>query len=635
MSSPSASLMNSAMHPAINFSPEAITELSSTSDLTSTDEYYIRDNVRQYHHTHQRMLSTIPESVNRLSNQFSVVSDGEDDDIELDYDEVKKVTKIASFQEKHVLPRPALERHGSDSLSGNARPGVLPRKFSQANLASSPLNMIPGVVYPKSRMRSLSSSSLSLSSPFAPLKGSGLSNEAAVQPKAYSSPEVPKPKPAKSLLTEMIAAKKPVMDNPFLTEFAGVTGQGELAPLALKLYLPHSSEPTVPLSVLVRREATVESVIGFALYTYYDQHKLPPLTPEQSRTSHWTMRIVEDDGSIDEDFPALERSRQIEKFAFDQFALCEVSPAQAKANELAQTKAQASRETSSIAPPRQQLSGRKPPIALPVVDSPLAHNSKTATPLTLDNNISLASSDNGPLQMIKIQLLNQVGVLHTTTLNVAATTSLNAMKAAVCRKWNLPPENYDLTSSQARHALDRNATLEGLLGITELSLVPHSHVDPQLLHSQSSMSHDELLGPLTIANLTFIYRHYTVYRRMPMFVNKQERMLAIDGYYLHILPPSVRGGSAGVSGGGGFGNSIGAYSSTKTSSYHIGSMELCRQGRKIKRRFKLVFLRSHDTKTYDFEATTQEESDEICSNLNLLLSTYRGEKLSLLPLPSN
>lgn len=101
----------------------------------------------------------------------------------------------------------------------------------------------------------------------------------------------------------MIAAKKPVMDNPFLIEFAGVTGQGELAPLALKLYLPHSSEPTVPLSVLVRREATVESVIGFALYTYYDQHRSPPLTPEQSRTAHWTMRIVEDDGSIDEDFP--------------------------------------------------------------------------------------------------------------------------------------------------------------------------------------------------------------------------------------------------------------------------------------------------------------------------------------------
>lgn len=287
------------------------------------------------------------------------------------------------------------------------------------------------------------------------------------------------------------------------------------------------------------------------------------------------------------------------------------------------------------APSRQPISGRKPPVALPVADSPLTYNSKGAAPITLDNNMTILSPGNGPLQMIKIQLLNQVGVLHTTTLNVAATTSLNAMKSAVCRKWNLPPENYDLTSNQARHALDRDATLEGLLGITELSLVPHSHVDSQLLPSQSPSVGDELLGPLTIANLTFIYRHYTVYRRMPMFVNKQERMLAIDGYYLHILPPSMRGGSGGASGGGGFGNSIGAYTSTKTSSYHIGSMELCRQGRKIKRRFKLVFLRSHDSKTYDFEATTQEESDEICSNLNLLLSTYRGEKLSLLPLPSN
>ncbi|KAI0224379.1 Component of a membrane-bound complex containing the Tor2p kinase [Massospora cicadina] len=426
----------------------------------------------------------------------------------------------------------------------------------------------------------------------------------------------------------MIAVKKPVMDNPFLNEFAGVTGQGELAPLALKLYLPHSNDPTVPLSLLVRREATVENVIGFALYTYYDQHRAPPLTPNQSRTSHWTMRIVEEDGTIDEDFPALERSRQIEKFAFDQFALCEVSAAQAKLNELAQTKAHDMKEASPVT--SHHLSDSKQ-AAFPASDSPQLQNAKGPVPIT-DGQLSIAGG--GPSQMIKIQLLDQVGVSHTTTLNVAAATSLNAMKAAVCRKWNLPPEKYDLTSSQAKHALDRNATLEGLLGITELSLISLGHLaSTEAVPSQPPVPGEEFIGPFAPAGLPFIYRHYTVYRRMPMFVNNQERVLAIDGYYVHILPPAVRGGSGG---GGGFGNhSVGAYASTKSSSYHIESMELCRQGRKIKRRFKLVFSRSHDSKTYDFEATTQEESEEICTNLNHLLNTHHGEKLTLLPLPSN
>ena len=35
---------------------------------------------------------------------------------------------------------------------------------------------------------------------------------------------------------------------------------------------------------------------------------------------------LEEDGTIDDDFPALDRNRQIEKFAFDAFALTLINP---------------------------------------------------------------------------------------------------------------------------------------------------------------------------------------------------------------------------------------------------------------------------------------------------------------------
>jgi hypothetical protein len=37
--------------------------------------------------------------------------------------------------------------------------------------------------------------------------------------------------------------------------------------------------------------------------------------------------------------------------------------------------------------------------------------------------------------------------------------------------------------------------------------------------------------------LTYLYQKYTVYRKMPMMVNRHERTLAIDGVYIHVRFP--------------------------------------------------------------------------------------------------
>ena len=110
-----------------------------------------------------------------------------------------------------------------------------------------------------------------------------------------------------------------------------------------------------PLSVLVRPDATVEEVLGYVLYEYTVMERQPAVADSLGRYSLW---IVEDNGDIDNDFPgafpgrswerdgfrgsntltraghtdsraagvalsALERSRPIGGFMFDQFAISE------------------------------------------------------------------------------------------------------------------------------------------------------------------------------------------------------------------------------------------------------------------------------------------------------------------------
>lgn len=68
----------------------------------------------------------------------------------------------------------------------------------------------------------------------------------------------------------------------------------------------------------VRKDATVEEVIGFALWNYWEEAWLPKLDqgiPEgeegqQARETRlsaigWVLRLTEDDGEVDDDFPRM------------------------------------------------------------------------------------------------------------------------------------------------------------------------------------------------------------------------------------------------------------------------------------------------------------------------------------------
>lgn len=121
--------------------------------------------------------------------------------------------------------------------------------------------------------------------------------------------------PTESALSALLASQSPASDNPFTTLYAAISGRAETASVALRVYFPHSpGHAGDPLELRVRKDATVEEVIGFRLWAYWDEGCEPrlddgldgdddPRRAVRLSAVGWCLRIVEDDGEVDEDFP--------------------------------------------------------------------------------------------------------------------------------------------------------------------------------------------------------------------------------------------------------------------------------------------------------------------------------------------
>ena len=98
-----------------------------------------------------------------------------------------------------------------------------------------------------------------------------------------------------------------ISNNPFASGYSFISGQGESNPIELRIYFPFSAHPKVPSVVKVKRDAIVDEIIGYALYSYIENAMKPDIRQDKNlcRCSSWDLRIVEDDGSIDEDFPGI------------------------------------------------------------------------------------------------------------------------------------------------------------------------------------------------------------------------------------------------------------------------------------------------------------------------------------------
>ena len=151
--------------------------------------------------------------------------------------------------------------------------------------------------------------------------------------------KVPPIRPVKSALTAMLA-KTLNSTNPFEEYYAAISGRAEGESKTVAVYFPKATKPMGQVMELnVRKDATVEEVLGHALYRYWEEAWLPKIDEglegeEDSKWNivcsavGWIFRIAEEDGEVDEDFPPPDRTGKISKFNFDAYAVLGASTAQ-------------------------------------------------------------------------------------------------------------------------------------------------------------------------------------------------------------------------------------------------------------------------------------------------------------------
>eukprot|EP00160_Parvularia_atlantis_P019583 Unigene7740_Nuclearia_a/m.23766 Unigene7740_Nuclearia_a/g.23766 ORF Unigene7740_Nuclearia_a/g.23766 Unigene7740_Nuclearia_a/m.23766 type:complete len:476 (-) Unigene7740_Nuclearia_a:59-1486(-) len=310
--------------------------------------------------------------------------------------------------------------------------------------------------------------------------------------------------PRKSALAELIKAKSGI-HNAYRI-YAHYCGKGEAKPIRLMIWLPFSSDKKTPLEIIVKSDATVEDVIGYTLYEYTDQGRHPPVLDVLHA---YSLRIVEDNGVIDDDFPALERSRQIEKFSFDQFALVEAPRQQVLAAEEAKRQ-------------KQQKSGHI---------------------------------------LLKIHLYSTLEIKQTSTISATTDQLLSDLLRVLCEKHKLNMEEYTLRMDDTKTDLPLNKTV-GEVQVATLCLMKkysHSAGDIFLRPAGERPIDDaeEKRYSEIMVNEHLAYKKYNVTRRLPLFGGKQERILAIDGDLVHNMPGD---------------SSRGFFESQKTTSIHVSSI---------------------------------------------------------------
>lgn len=159
---------------------------------------------------------------------------------------------------------------------------------------------VPLITRPEGRKRGVS-----ISQPILDVPASDIDfSRRAIRPSLY------KPSPLSAMLASTGGSA-----NPFSELYGAISGRGESASIDVKIFFPHASEPKGKAVTLnVRRDATIEEVIGFSLWSYWEEGWLPKLNegvnendPKLSGIG-WIMRIAEDDGEVDEDFPRESKS---------------------------------------------------------------------------------------------------------------------------------------------------------------------------------------------------------------------------------------------------------------------------------------------------------------------------------------
>ncbi|GAA5866132.1 hypothetical protein JCM8547_000608 [Rhodosporidiobolus lusitaniae] len=482
--------------------------------------------------------------------------------------------------------------------------------------------------------------------------------------------------------------------------------------LSLKLFFPNSKEKKpllLPLKAGLSAPITVEEVLGAGLLMYVEQGREPPLyevagegdggggreewmrrAREGEETARWELRIVEDEeGEVDDDFPALDRTRAITAFAFTEFAIVRASPGQVADNLLKQS-------TLTRRPSRILQTHSAPvPSSAPTPSSsspsaataPLEQQQQPKQEVVLRVRIpeGLRVRD-GKEEEDKVEVNVEGGMLLSQVLDLILSllTPISPLPSHPTppplrsRDFSLLLRLSDsdlilpLSQTVAGANLASSSSSAGNVGKgagpaagREVVLVEKSRVGgvgiglgaqgggSRRARREREDEGDEDLFPLpapgalsssrrrsgtttrqqldeqqqqrqlntSTASGAPGYQHYNVLRKLPMSLGgRHPRTIAIDGDYLHFMPPDPRLGHFPS-------HALPLHqadtSSGRTTSLHISSLHSCKVSRRSASSFKIVVHTPKGIdKRYDFEAASAEEAREIVEAIGRVREEY-------------
>ncbi|KAI9861792.1 MAG: hypothetical protein M1813_005141 [Trichoglossum hirsutum] len=485
---------------------------------------------------------------------------------------------------------------------------------------------------------------------------------------------LPPPRPIstiapKSALAEAIKKSRLRKASP-IEMFASLSGTADQKPLVLKVYAPFSKEPERGFDVLIRRttqkednpkegsgislgtsperEVTVYDVIGLSLWRYTQEKREPSLTDEQTNANRWLLQMAED-GEPDEDL-VLERTKTIASFtsnnnqragrgarargkAYDEFALIEATDEQFKENERLTPNAQQEAEGEDPGEPKGDLASQD---KKPEPSGHLTFQEKLwkefGTPIDAPQPSTHAHPRMGAPKILRIHLHDLEPYATSISVDVRTDTYLAEVLEIICKKRHLDKAQSVLKVRGTNIIVPLDRTVEALGDISELDLFRRRFADgiDNIAGSPGSISPNapliitrkiggkggkQVMHPLADVQASAGYKKYTVWRRNQptSFFSSHERILAIDGEWIHVMPSEA--GGATVFGGSG-----------KTSSIHFSTVIGCKVKHTHPKQFKILVLKSErESKKYDFETLSRSEAAEIVEEIMKGMELYKAQ----------
>ena len=383
------------------------------------------------------------------------------------------------------------------------------------------------------------------------------------------------------------------------------------------------------------RQVTVADLIGLSLWRYSEEKIEPAISPQKLNVNRWTLRMVEDE-EVDYDFPALERNKPVVSFttannraarsrsnsrSYDEFALVEATEEQFMQNQALTP--QFKQESVANATADDDITPRNTPMvqssmASTLTGSTLAGTQPRLNPLlttmsalrqgALADSPAVGSATtntptrNGVKKLLRVHIHSaDAAPGQMITLDVTTDTYLADVLDIVCKRRQLDKANHvlKLTGSGTVVLLDR--TVESIGNRADLDLFRRRFAtDGPLTMSGSPSSSSpkmplvversdvrkirkgQMLGSHPLAQAAgkqdqmgiSHYKRYTVWRKQSMrFVGMNEKIIAIDGEYLHIMPSSA--GKTMFEGQG------------KTTTVHFSNVVGCKVARRHPTSFKV------------------------------------------------